>query len=164
MALYDYPKFKIRLAPDSKKRQGLRTGDVVRRQYADGEITCYSLMVVLDTGTDIVAGPDGRDLNSPYFIGALLEGDEPRDGELLDFVRMTSLTDQARSGAMYLTASDINSPYMDAIDGLGSEYSLLSSMFGWGVWVHRRKLRYVILRGQRKWCFPYFSPDQEQYK
>ena len=124
MALYDYPKFKIRIAPDSKKRQGLRTGDVVRRQYTDGEITRYSLMVVLDTGTDIVAGPDGTDLNSPYFIGALLEGDEPRDGELLDFVRMTSLTDQARSGAMYLTASDADSPYMDAIDGLGSEYSL----------------------------------------
>lgn len=124
MALYDYPKFKIRIAPDSKKHQGLRTGDVVRRQYTDGEITRYSLMVVLDTGTDIVAGPDGTDLNSPYFIGALLEGDEPRDGELLDFVRMTSLTDQARSGAMYLTASDADSPYMDAIDGLGSEYSL----------------------------------------
>lgn len=124
MALSRYSQYKIIIAPDSKKRQGLRTGDVVRRQYTDGEITRYSLMVVLDTGTDIVAGPDGRDLNSPYFIGALLEGDEPRDGELLDFVRMTSLTDQARSGAMYLTASDADSPYMDAIDGLGSEYSL----------------------------------------
>lgn len=101
MALSRYSQYKIIIAPDSKKRQGLRTGDVVRRQYTDGEITRYSLMVVLDTGTDIVAGPEGTDLNSPYFIGALLEGDEPRDGELLDFVRMTSLTDQARSGAMY---------------------------------------------------------------
>lgn len=124
MALYDYPKFKIRIAPDSKKHQGLRTGDVVRRQYTDGEITRYSLMVVLDTGTDTVAGPDGTELSSPYFIGALLEGDEPRDGELLDFIRTTSLTDQARSGAMYLTASDTDSPYMDAIDGMVSDNTL----------------------------------------
>lgn len=124
MAAYNYPKFKIRIAPDSQKRQGLRTGDIVRRQYADGETTRYSLMVVLDTGIEAVLSADGKELLSPYFIGALIEGDEPRDGELLDFVRMTSLSDEDRSGALYLTSSDAEAPYLDVIDGMASERSL----------------------------------------
>ena len=81
-------------------------------------------MVVLATGEDSVLLPDGKEASSPYFIGALIEGDEPRDGELLDFVRLTSLTDERRSGAMYLTASDEEAPYMDVIDGMGTERSL----------------------------------------
>ena len=124
MALYEYSRFKIRIDPGSKKRQGLHTGDVVRRQYVDGAQTFYSLMVVLVTGEDSVLLPDGKEASSPYFIGALIEGDEPRDGELLDFVRLTSLTDERRSGAMYLTASDEEAPYMDVIDGMGTERSL----------------------------------------
>ncbi len=124
MALYEYSRFKIRIDPGSKKRQGLHTGDVVRRQYVDGIQTYYSLMIVLATGEDSVLLPDGKEASSPYFIGALIEGDEPRDGELLDFVRLTSLTDERRSGAMYLTASDEEAPYMDVIDGMGTERSL----------------------------------------
>lgn len=124
MALNRCSQYKIVIAPDSKKRQGLQTGDVVRRQYTDGEITRYSLMVVTATGTDAVAGPDGAELASPYFIGALLEGDQPRDGELLDFVRMSSLTNPIRSGALYLTASDAESPYMDVIDGMAADHAL----------------------------------------
>ncbi|MGN0007774.1 MAG: hypothetical protein ACI35T_06725 [Alistipes sp.] len=124
MALYEYSRFKIHIDPGSKKRQGLHTGDVVRRQYVDGAQTFYSLMVVLVTGEDSVLLPDGKEASSPYFIGALIEGDEPRDGELLDFVRLTSLTDERRSGAMYLTASDEEAPYMDVIDGMGTERSL----------------------------------------
>ena len=124
MALYEYSRFKIRIDPGSKKRQGLHAGDVVRRQYADGAQTFYSLMVVLATGEDSVLLSDGIHASSPFFIGALIEGDEPRDGELLDFVRLTSLTDERRSGAMYLTASDEEAPYMDVIDGMGTERSL----------------------------------------
>ena len=124
MALNEYSRFKIRIDPGSKKRQGLHTGDVVRRQYVDGAQTFYSLMVVLATAEDSVLLPDGKEASSPYFIGALIEGDEPRDGELLDFVRLTSLTDERRSGAMYLTASDEEAPYMDVIDGMGTERSL----------------------------------------
>lgn len=124
MALYEYSRFKIRIDPGSKKRQGLHTGDVVRRQYVDGAQTFYSLMVVLATGEDSVLLPDGKEASSPYFIGALIEGDDPHDGELLDFVRLTSLTDERRSGAMYLTASDEEAPYMDVIDGMGTERSL----------------------------------------
>ncbi|BDF53406.1 hypothetical protein CE91St24_31170 [Odoribacteraceae bacterium] len=124
MALYEYSRFKIRIDPGSKKRQGLHIGDVVRRQYVDGAQTFYSLMVVLATGEDSVLLPDGKEASSPYFIGALIEGHEPRDGELLDFVRLTSLTDERRSGAMYLTASDEEAPYMDVIDGMGTERSL----------------------------------------
>lgn len=124
MAKYEYARFKIRIAPDSGKRQGLHAGDVVRRQYADGTRTFYSLMVVLATGEDSLQLPDGKEASSPYFIGALIEGDEPRDGELLDFVRLTSLTDEWRSGALYLTASDEEAPYLDVIDGMGTERSL----------------------------------------
>lgn len=124
MSRYNYTRFKIRIAPDSGKRQGLHVGDVVRRQYADGTQTFYSLMVVLATGEDPMQLPDGRNASSPYFIGALLDGDAPKDGELLDFVRLSSLSDERRSGALYLTASDEESPYLDVIDGMGTEHSL----------------------------------------
>lgn len=124
MAKYEYTRFKIRIAPDSKKRQGLRVGDVVRRQYVDGASVFYSLMVVLATGEDTVELTDGKCAVSPYFIGGLIEGDAPRDGELLDFMRVTSLTDERRSGALYLTASDDEAPYLDVIDGMGTERSL----------------------------------------
>lgn len=120
MAVNRYSRYKIAIDPESKKVQGLRVGDVVRRQYFDTPNLIYSLMVVTETGTDIIAGKE-----SHYFIGALLEGDEPKSGELLDFVRVTSLLDRSRGGALYLTASDSESPYMDVIDGLGFEHSLL---------------------------------------
>nr|DAI00496.1 MAG TPA: tail protein [Caudoviricetes sp.] len=119
MSKYNYPKFKIIIDPESKKTQGLRTGDVVRRQYFDNPNLVYSLMIVLDTGTDII-----RDKESHYFIGGLFEGDEPKKGEILNFVRVTNLFDRGRSGALYLTASDSESPYMDVIDGMATEHSL----------------------------------------
>ena len=119
MALYPYSKYKILIAPESKKTQGLRVGDIVRRQYFDNPNLIYSLMVVLDTGSEII-----REKESHYFIGALIEGDEPKNGELLDFVRVTNLFDRERGGALYLTASDAESPYMDVIDGMASEHSL----------------------------------------
>lgn len=115
MAIYEYKKYKISLKSDTKKTQGLRTGDIVRRQYFDGTNTVYSLMCVLSYGTE-----DGK----PFFVGALLEGDIPKTGEILDFVRVTSITDTSRSGALYLTASDEDSPYMDVIDGIGKNCSL----------------------------------------
>lgn len=120
MAVNRYFRYKIAIDPESKKIQGLRVGDVVRRQYFDTPNLIYSLVVVTETGTDVIAGKE-----SHYFIGALLEGDEPKSGELLDFVRVTSLVDRSRGGALYLTASDSESPYMDVIDGLGFEHSLL---------------------------------------
>lgn len=116
MSVFAYKKFKIALNPDSKKVQGLKVGDIVRRQYFNGERTIYSLMCVLEIGTD--------SSGASYFIGALLEGDEPQSSELLDFVRVTSLFDTERSGALYLTASDSESPYMDIIDGIGKNESL----------------------------------------
>lgn len=44
-------KYQILIAPDSKKVQGLQTGDIVRRQYFDGSNIIYSLMCVLAHGT-----------------------------------------------------------------------------------------------------------------
>ncbi len=119
MSVYRYSKYKIRIDADSKKTQGLQVGDVVRRQYAERNSSIYSLMAVLETGVDVIAEKE-----SPYFIGALLDGDEPQSGELLDFVRLTNLSDTSRSGAMYLTASDSDAPYMDVIDGMATEHSL----------------------------------------
>lgn len=148
-------KFKISLKPESAKgqpdgnggkTQGLKTGDIVRRQYFDGKNIIYSLMCVLDYGVEnvdveeAVLDSDGNYIlvsedpieyktqivnkQQPWFIGLLLEGDAPRPGEVLDFVRITNLFDQSRSGALYLTASDDESPFMDVIDGIGRNCSL----------------------------------------
>ena len=105
MAVFHYSKYKIRIDPDSGKTQGLRAGDIVRRQYAGRDHAVYSLMAVLETGVETVG-----DKEAPYFIGALLDGDAPQNGELLDFVRVTNLFDNSRSGALYLTASDDAAP------------------------------------------------------
>lgn len=119
MSVYSYERYKIRIAPDAHKTQGLQPGDIVRRQYIDRNGSLYTLMAVTDTGIDVI---DGKD--SPYFVGALLDGDVPRSGELLDFVRITSLLNPQRSGALYLTASDSEAPYLDVIDGMATEQSL----------------------------------------
>jgi hypothetical protein len=127
MAVYRYSTYKIRIAPDSHKTQGLRAGDIVRRQYFDRNKVIYSLMCVLETGVDVIEGKD-----SAYFTAALLDGDEPRNGELLDFARVTHLFDTRRGGALYLTASDDEAPYMDVIDGAGFEQSLCYPVMGEG--------------------------------
>ena len=124
MSLLKYNKYKICISPKSAKRQGLRMGDVVRRQYFDGKNVVYSLMTVLETGIDTITTLEGEEQESAYFVGALLDGDVPQNGQILDFVRVTSLFDEDRSGAMYLTASDNESPYMDIIDGMAQEKSL----------------------------------------
>lgn len=148
-------KFKVSLKPESAKgqpdgkggkTQGLKTGDIVRRQYFDGKNVIYSLMCVLDYGVEEIAVEEAvldengnyvllsqdpveyktQTVNKqqPWFIGLLLEGDAPLPGEVLDFVRVTNLFDQSRSGALYLTASDDESPFMDVIDGIGRNCSL----------------------------------------
>lgn len=137
-------KYQILIAPDSKKVQGLQTGDIVRRQYFDGTNIIYSLMCVLAYGTtkrfsteaqydsdgQPIFNPDGTistveiEKDVPYFIGALLEGDAPKSQELLDFARITNLFNADRSGALYLTASDSQAPFMDVIDGIGRNKSL----------------------------------------
>ena len=123
MSVFNYKKYKVSLKADSKKTQGLRTGDIVRRQYFDGKNQVYSLMCVLDYGVDkVVVGDEIEE--QAFFIGALLEGDAPQTNEILDFMRVTSLFDVNRSGALYLTASDEQSPFMDVIDGIGRNFSL----------------------------------------
>ena len=77
MAKYEYNRYKIIIDPESKKTQGFLCGDVVRRQYLDTPKLIYSLMIVLEVGVDLI-----NDKESHYFIGALLEGDEPKKGDL----------------------------------------------------------------------------------
>lgn len=124
MSVFNYKRYKVSLRHDTKKTQGLQTGDVVRRQYFDGKNLIYSLMCVLDHGVDQLIGDDNEVKQQPYFIGALLEGDPPAQDEILDFARITNLFDLDRSGAMYLTASDDKAPFMDVIDGIGFNASI----------------------------------------
>ena len=123
MAIFNYRRFKISLDPDSKKVQGLQTGDIVRRQYFDGEKTIYGLMCVLSYGLETLPRSKQGDQSS-YFIGALLDGSEPKDGELLDFARVTNLFDTRRSGAIYMTADNDDAPYMDVVGDLAKRVSL----------------------------------------
>ncbi|GAB6013554.1 hypothetical protein, partial [Viscerimonas tarda] len=139
MSIYHYPKYKILISPDSKRTQGLQVGDVVRRQYFDSPKLIYSLMVVLETGVNIIGENE-----SHYFTGALLEGDEPKTGEVLDFVRITNLFNRDRSGALYLTASDAESPYMDVIDGMASENSLCYPAMDGGITDIPDKDKYAV--------------------
>ena len=85
MSLINYTKYKISIDPKSKKIQGLQAGDIVRRQYFDGKNTIYGLMAVLDTGIDKIANENGVLEDSPYFVGALLDGDIPSSDQVLDF-------------------------------------------------------------------------------
>ena len=125
MALYNYKKYKVSLRYDTKKTQGLKTGDIVRRQYFDGKNLIYSLMCVLSYGQEeVVDAETNHIVKRNYFIGALLEGDAPETDQILDFARITNLFDEERSGALYLTASDDEAPYMDVIDGIGRNKSL----------------------------------------
>ena len=125
MAIYTFKTYKISLHHDSKKTQGLRTGDIVRRQYFDGTHLIYSLMCVLSYGEEETVDSNTNEIVSRnYFIGALLEGDVPQSEQILDFARITNLFDTSRSGAMYLTGSDDQAPYMDVIDGIGRNASL----------------------------------------
>lgn len=125
MAIYTFKKYKISLQHDSKKTQGLRTGDIVRRQYFDGTNLIYSLMCVLSYGKEEVVDANTNEIvERNYFIGALLEGDIPQSEQILDFARITNLFDTSRSGALYLTGSDNQAPYMDVIDGIGRNASL----------------------------------------
>ena len=73
MSVFRYPTYKIRIAPDSQKTQGLQAGDIIRRQYAERERTVYSLMCVTETGTELVGDKD-----APYFIGACWTGTNRR--------------------------------------------------------------------------------------
>lgn len=126
---FTYKKYKVSLDPTSEKTQGLQTGDIVRRQYVAALTeSIYSLMCVLDYGSEsaTVTDDEGNETtgDSSYFIGLLLDGDAPENDQLLDFVRITNLFDEDRSGALYLTASDDEAPYMDVIDGVGRNSSL----------------------------------------
>lgn len=140
MSVYSYERYKIRIAPDSHKTQGLQPGDIVRRQYIDRNESIYTLMAVIDSGVDVIEGRD-----SPFFIGALLDGDAPQNGELLDFVRTTSLSNPERSGALYLTASDTEAPYLDVVDGMATEQSLCYPTMGDGILDIPDKTKYTCL-------------------
>lgn len=163
MALFSYSKFKIRIDLQSKKTQGLQVGDIVRRQYRDDNKVIYSLMAVLETGVDVLHDPNNKEHKAPYFIGALLEGDEPKSGELLDFARVTNLFNESRSGAMYLTASDSDSPYMDVVDGMAYDNSLCYPYMGDGEPDIPSINKYSCI-GSSFLTSEYFKSNQDSYR
>lgn len=125
MAVIDYRKFKVLIDADSPKVQGLRTGDIVRRLYFDGNRVVYTLMCVLGNGVESVADESGeRIISRPYFIGALLEGDAPESGQILDFIRMTNIVDTERGGSVCLNSLGQHPSHIDAIDDIGRSCSL----------------------------------------
>lgn len=124
MSVNSLRKFKVSISEESRKVQGLQIGDIVRRQYYDGANVIYTLMLVLSSGVDEIVNDEGEIAQRPYFIGGLLEGDVPETDQLLDFVRVTNLFNEDRLGALYLTASDEASPYMDILDGIGKNRSI----------------------------------------
>lgn len=118
MANVSLSRFEIAMGAESSKIQGLRVGDVVMRKYYDNTTQFYSLLLVERIGNTPTKGD--------YFIGKLLDGDEPGStgDELLDFVRVTNLFDEDRMGALYMTGSESGAPFMDVIDALGKESSI----------------------------------------
>ena len=125
MAVFNYRKFKVLINADSPKVQGLRTGDIVRRLYFDGNSVVYTLMCVLNYGVEaIVDSVTERVSNRPYFIGALLEGDAPEDGQILDFIRVTNIFDSDRGGALYLNSLGQHHSYADVIGDIGRTCSM----------------------------------------
>lgn len=163
MALFEYKKYKVSLRHDTKKTQGLKTGDIVRRQYFDGKNLIYSLMCVLDYGSEKVVDEETNEVVSRnYFIGALLEGDAPETNQILDFARITNLFDEERSGALYLTSSDEASPYMDVIDGIGRNKSLCWPENIGGEY-EDSKSQYVLLnKSNIKSSFDYYLEGQNR--
>lgn len=119
MAQLVLDRFKIDMGAESSKVQGLHVGDIALRKYYDNTTQYYSLLLVDGVGTTLEDGD--------YFTGKLLDGMEPggTGAELLDFIRVTNLADVDRMGAIYMTASEENSPFLDVIDGLGKEKSII---------------------------------------
>lgn len=125
MAVINYRKFKVRIDVDSPKMQGLRTGDIVRRLYFNGDTAVYTLMCVLGYGVDAeVDSVTERVSHRPYFVGALLEGDAPESGQILDFIRVTNLYDSDRGGAFYLNSLGQHHTSADVIDDIGKSCSM----------------------------------------
>ena len=170
MAVINYRKFKVLIDADSPKEQGLRTGDIVRRLYFNGNNVIYTLMCVLDYGIDeVTEEPTGSASEEPaeeaaeevventrsdaaneangeasgeaseetesddeeervsyrqYFIGALLEGDAPVAGQILDFIRVTNIFDSERGGALCLNSLGQHHSCADVIGDIGKSCSL----------------------------------------
>lgn len=91
--------------------------DLVRAQQFDGRNVLFFEGKVTAIGTD--TAPDGT-TDTPF---AIVERrpettDTPWDG--MGLVRMGNTTDTDRQGALYLTSSDDQAPFMDVIDGVDS--------------------------------------------
>ena len=128
MAYIKLKRYRLRTSYDAEKINTLHVGDVVKRQYFDGTNVISTIMYVEEVGFDIIQTDEGEK-RSNYFVGSVMYGDAPKQGELFEFSRITNLIDPDRSGALYLTASDSESPYMDVIDGFTKNNAIFSPSY-----------------------------------
>jgi hypothetical protein len=86
-----------------------QAGDIIKCQRWTGRSVKSTILVVDSVG-----------LGGVEFIAqkASQIGDDPEIGD--EFVRIGNTTDASRRGALYLTASDADNPYMDVINGLAT--------------------------------------------
>ena len=89
MAVFNYKKYKISLAPNSCKTQGLRVGDIVRRQYFDNQLeqvikTDAQGNPIKDQDGNIVKVYTGKHIESVYNLMCVLETGESLVDQLLE--------------------------------------------------------------------------------
>ena len=95
MSVFDYKKYKISLRHDSKKTQGLKTGDIVRRQYFDGKNLIYSLLCVMDHGVDEIIDANKKDLDTAKANGNNVDAETEANNILqiqMQYKLLTQLT------------------------------------------------------------------------
>ena len=93
---------------------GFVRGDLIRAQKFDGANVYQSNMIVVsrsDSGSVI----------------AVVDGGTTPPSSSFDYVRIGSTVDTDRDAAIYLTAQDTNSPYIDVIDGVDSHAAFNTS-------------------------------------
>ncbi len=97
-------------AKDSSRAIPFRKNDIILSQRWTGKGIRRSVLTVSKVDS------------SGKFVECLrssLSGAVPQIGD--EFVRIGNLTNQNRQGAIYITASDSNAPYLDVLDGVDSD-------------------------------------------
>lgn len=121
MANISFKKFKISIDSESEKIQGLKENDIVVRQYLTKDLVSkFTVMIVDSVGVDI----DGEKKSS-FFIGHCIYGDEPKQNEILDFVKVSNISDASRGSSIIMSSSDTNSPNINVLSDLIKEVALL---------------------------------------
>lgn len=105
------------LNTDTEAGHGFAVGDLIRAQKYTGSGTYQSNMEVVGV------------YSTSNFRAQLLGGVAPAVG--YEYVRLGSTSDASRRGGVYMTADDVNAPFVDVFDGVNS----------WAAWGSANKLK-----------------------